>query len=152
MRSSLIAVAAAAFVSGGIATGAALSLAQSTPAAPAPAADGAAPPMHPGPQVEAADGPMGMRPHPMGPAMHHWWHRMHTFALIYPSADRNLDASDVKKIAEAFLLWNGNHSWKIADVAPTADGSIAFSVTTGDGSVVAKFTMDPHTARLRRIS
>ena len=36
--------------------------------------------------------------------------RLRTFALIYPQQDRNLTPPDVQKIAEAFLLWRGNHS------------------------------------------
>ena len=37
---------------------------------------------------------------------------------------------DVQKIAEAFLLWNGNHTWKVVDVAPTSDGAIGFALAT----------------------
>jgi hypothetical protein len=88
----------------------------------------------------------GMGPHAGGPA-----HGLHAFALIYRQQDRALTPPDVQKIAEAFLLWNGNHSWKVIDTATTPDGLIGFSLATGDGSVIAKFTMDPHTARLTRI-
>ena len=42
---------------------------------------------------------------------------LRTFALIYRQQDRQLGPPDVQKIAEAFLLWNGNHSWKVIDVA-----------------------------------
>ena len=45
-----------------------------------------------------------------------WMRRMRQFALIYPAQDRNLSGADVQKIAEAFLLFNGNHSWKITEV------------------------------------
>ena len=76
---------------------------------------------------------------------------LRTFALIYRQQDRQLAAADVQKIAEAFLLWNGNHAWKVTDVAATADGPIGFSLATPEGSVVAKFTMDPHTARITRV-
>jgi hypothetical protein len=140
VRQTLIA-AAAAFVIGGIATGAVLSQAQ-----PAP------PPGH-----EMDGGPP--RPGMMG-----WGHRMaregmmhrrpfnpRSFALIYRQEDRQLAPADVQKIAEAFLLWNGNHSWKVSDVAPTADGPIGFNLTTPEGSVVAKFTMDPHSGRIQRV-
>jgi hypothetical protein len=136
MRQTILA-AAAAFVIGGVATGAVLSQAQ--PAAP-PAADGAAGQM------------AGQRAQWMG-----WRHHMHaglglrTFALIYRQQDRQLAAADVQKIAEAFLLWNGNHAWKVTDVAATADGPIGFSLATPEGSVVAKFTMDPHSARITRV-
>ena len=136
MRQTILA-AAAAFVIGGVATGAVLSQAQ--PAA-APADDGAA-------------GQMGGQRN----QWMRWRHHMHTgqalrtFALIYRQQDRQLAAADVQKIAEAFLLWNGNHAWKVTDVAATADGPIGFSLATPEGSVVAKFTMDPHTARITRV-
>jgi hypothetical protein len=138
MRQSLIA-AAVAFVVGGIATGAVLSQAQPAPL-PTAETDGAAP--HPG--------------------MGGWRHRMHAgaqqhgfnpraFGLIYRQEDRNLAPADVQRIAEAFLLWNGNHTWKVTSVAATAEGPIGFSLTTPEGSVVAKFTMDPHTGHIQRI-
>jgi hypothetical protein len=137
VRQTLLA-AAAAFVIGGIATGAVLSQAQQTPP-PAIQTDGAP-----------------------GPGRTGWAHRMmhqgmihqrawRTFALIYPQKDRQLAPADVQKIAEAFLLWRGNHTWKVSDVAPTADGPIGFNLTTPEGSVVAKFTMDPHTGRIQRV-
>jgi hypothetical protein len=142
-------IAAAAFLAGGIATGAVLSYAQPAPGTPPPAGQMGGPP--PG-------GPMGGHPwmhwmhhrgdmmHAAGPA-----HGMRAFALIYRQKDRALTPPDVQKIAEAFLLWNGNHTWKVTDVATTSDGLIGFSLATGDGSAIAKFTMDPHTARLTRV-
>jgi hypothetical protein len=83
---------------------------------------------------EGRGGPMGRR----------------TFALIYPQSDRQLTPPDVQKIAEAFLLWNGNHTWKVTNVAPTADGAIGFALATQENSVVARFTIDPHTGRVTR--
>jgi len=135
MRQTLLA-AATAFVVGGVATGAMLSQAQPAP----PAID------QPGPDRA---GPMR---HWMG-----WGHHRHpgqglrSFGLIYRQPDRQLAPADVQKIAEAFLLWNGNHTWKVTDVAATADGPIAFSLTTPEGSVVAKFSMDPHTGQITRL-
>lgn len=135
----LILTAATAFVIGGISTGAVLSHAQ--PASP-PAAqlDGAPPPP----------------PRPGMGWMHHGHHgpgggMMRDFALVYRQADRQLAPADVQKIAEAFLLWNGNHTWKVTDVAPTNAGPIGFSLSTPEGSVVAKFTLDPHTGKLDRV-
>lgn len=136
MRQILV-TAAAAFVIGGITTGSLLSQAQ-----PAP------PPTQ---QTDAQPSPS-----------QGWWHMRHhagrdrmasrrNFALIYRQSDRQLAPADVQKIAEAFLLWNGNHSWKVSDVAATADGPIGFSLTTPEGSVVAKFTMDPHSGKIARI-
>jgi hypothetical protein len=72
------------------------------------------------------------------------------FALVYPQADRNLTGADVQKIAEAFLLFRGNHTWKVVEVAPAADGTIGFALATQEGSVIARFTMDPHTGRVTR--
>ena len=149
MRQAVLA-AVAAFMAGGIATGAALSQAQPVPP---PGEHGA------GEHGAGEHGPDG---HMMGGAGQRPWMawRHHggrerpfdprAFALIYRQADRQLGAADVQKIAEGFLLWNGNHSWKVTDVAATADGPIAFSFTTPEGSVVAKFTMDPHTGRIAR--
>ncbi len=136
VRQTILA-AAVAFVVGGLATGAVLSQAQ--PAPPVPV-DGPA-----GPLAEAPNPGMGWH-HP-----HHGGGGMRAFALIYRQPDRQLAPPDVQKIAEAFLLWNGNHTWKVTDVAATPDGPIGFSLTTPEGSVVAKFTMDPHTARIHRV-
>jgi hypothetical protein len=121
--------------------------------APAPAAG----PAPNGPSVTAPQPPAGgawmqwRRPGWRTGMMRHHWMRMRTFALFFRPADRQLTPPDVQKIAEAFLLWNGNHTWKVIDVAPTTDGVIGFSLATQDGSVIAKFTMDPHSGRIHRI-
>jgi hypothetical protein len=139
MRHTLLA-AAAAFVIGGIATGAVLSQAQ-----PAPTS------------IQETDGPsrhpgmMGWRHRMMREGMAHRPFDPRSFALIYRQEDRNLAPADVQTIAEAFLLWNGNHTWKVSNVAPTAEGPIGFNLTTPEGSVVAKFTMDPHTGHIQRV-
>jgi hypothetical protein len=140
VRQTLLA-AAAAFAIGGITTGAVLSHAQTAPLAamesPARAADGAS----------SRPGPVGW-----GHRMDHHRHGLRAFALVYRQPDRQLAPADVQKIAEAFLLWNGNHAWKVTAVSAAADGGpIAFSLSTPEGSVVAKFTMDPHNGRLHRI-
>ncbi len=140
MRKTLLA-ATAAFVVGGIATGAVLSVAQPAPPPPAPGLDGQSPHHWMG---------WGRAGGPGGPGR--MMERMRTFALVFPQIDRALGTADVQKIAEAFLLWNGNHTWKVTDVAATPDGPIGFSLTTQEGSVVAKFTMDPHTGRVTRVS
>ncbi len=80
-----------------------------------------------------------------------WMARMRQFALIYPAADRNLSGADVQKIAEAFLVFNGNHSWKITDVTEEPD-RVTFTIATPDGAAIAHFAMDRHTARPERIS
>ena len=140
MRQTLLA-AAAAFVIGGIATGAVLSQAQ--PAPQAEQMDGASPPEH-----------HWMRGDHAALEAHRLMHRgggMRAFALIYRQPDRALAPADVQKIAEAFLLWNGNHTWKVTNVAAAPDGPIGFSLTAPEGSVIAKFTMDPHTGKIARI-
>jgi hypothetical protein len=142
MRQTLLA-AAAAFVIGGIATGAVLSQAQPAPP-PAQQLDGAAPLGH-----RWMDD-RGRR----GPGQHGWERRremMRAFALIYRQPDRQLTPPDVQKIAEGFLLWNGNHTWKVIDVAGAPEGPIGFSLATTDGGVIAKFTMDPHTGKIERV-
>lgn len=143
MRTILLA-AAAAFVIGGISTGAVLSQAQ-----PAPPPDG--PP--PGVRMEgpAHHGMMEWGPRYGHGHGHDRAFKPRDFALIYRQPDRQLAPADVQKIAEGFLLWNGNHSWKVTDVAPTSDGPIGFSLATPEGSVVAKFTMDPHTGKIARV-
>jgi hypothetical protein len=145
MRQTIVA-AAAAFVIGGIATGAMLSQAQPAPP-PAQQMD-AAPPEH------HWAGGWGNHRGPRGPQGEAWRRRgggPRPFALIYRQHDRQLAPADVQKIAEGFLLWNGNHTWKVIDVAPTSDGPIGFSLATPDGSVIAKFTMDPHSGRIHRV-
>lgn len=137
MRQTLLA-AAAAFVIGGATVGSVLSYAQP---APGPSAGGDAA-LH-----QPRDGGMTWRR-----AM--WRHRRHarrTFSLIYTPRDRNLTPDDVQKIAQGFLLWRGNHDWKVVDVAAQPDGAIGFSLATQSGSVVAKFSMDPHTGRVTRL-
>jgi len=139
MRKTILA-AVGGLVIGAVAAGALVAQAQPGPGpGPGPSMEG--PPAH---------------PHWMG-----WMHRMRgmqgqgpaaprTFALIYREADRKLTPPDVQKIAEAFLLWNGNHSWKVTEVAAAPDGAIGFALATPDGSIIARFTMDPHTARVTR--
>lgn len=136
MRQTLLA-AVTAFVIGGVTVGAVMSYADP------------APPPPPGPQAAWQ--------HP-----HHgrmiWrramWRRRiarRNFALIYTQPDRHLTPDDVQKIAQGFLLWHGNHDWKVVDVAPQSDGAIGFSLATQSGSVIAKFSMDPHTGRVTRL-
>jgi hypothetical protein len=148
MRQTIL-TAAVAFVGGGIATGAVLSSAQ-PPAPPAQVMPGGPPPPPPphpwmgwGHRPGAGMAGHGMQGGPVG--------GMRALALVYRQQDRALSPADVQKIAEAFLLWNGNHTWKVADVAATSDGRVGFSLTTAEGSLIAKFTMDPHTARIVRV-
>jgi hypothetical protein len=96
-------------------------------------------------------GGFGPGPWPMGEHHAHPMEMLRTLALIYPASDRKLTPPDVQKIVEGFLLWNGNHTWKVLDVKVEGD-VIGFDLATGQGSVIAHFTMDPKTAHLRRVS
>jgi hypothetical protein len=155
MRKTLL-VAATAFVIGGASIGSLMSYAQP---APPPASD-----ERPAMEQHGMDGQDADHHRPMAwmhhwrehqgrehqEREHHWPIRPGTFALLYPQTDRALTPPDVQKIAEAFLLWHGNHSWKVTNVAATADGAIGFALATQDGSVIAQFTMDLHTGRVTR--
>ena len=134
MHKSMLA-AMAAFVAGGASCGALLANAQPV-ASPSGSVD------------TMPDG--AARTLPRGPGLGRRVHAPGTFALIYRQQDRQLTPADVGKIAEAFLLWRGNHSWKVVDVTATSQGPVAFGVATAEGSVIARFTMDPHTGRVTR--
>jgi|HubBroStandDraft_1064217.scaffolds.fasta_scaffold237957_1 hypothetical protein len=150
MRNTIV-TAVAAFALGAITTGVILAHAQQ-----------AGPPQDVPPDRMMAHGP-GMGPRGMGPGMGgpgmwgHWMHErqahrmgmMRKFALIYRAEDRKLTPPDVQKIAEAFLLWNGNHTWKVINVKPAGD-EIAFDLAAPDGSVIASFTMNPTNAHVSR--
>ena len=140
MRKTLLA-AAAAFVIGGVSAGSLISYAQPAPPPGPPGGPGMP---HPG---WHHPGPWGW--------MHHWRGEHGpiapgTFALVFRHRDRNLSPSDVQTIAQAFLLWHGNHTWKVVNVAPAPGGAIGFSLATQTGSVIASFTMDPHTGHVTR--
>ncbi len=128
-------------------------LAQEAPAGPPP---GAGPDMPPPPGMPGRPGPGGMRgPMPGGwhGAMHGgpMWQRAAMFGLFFHPDDKQLTTADVQKIAEAFLLWQGNRDWKVTQVAAGPDGRIGFAFATADGGVIARFTMDSKTGRLARV-
>ena len=154
MRKTVIAAALA--LAG--AAGAGAALAQSAPQAPAPGtetqSDAAA---QPGAQPR---GPHEMR---MG-----WWHHHQdghgfgergravpfapgTFGLFAPQADKHLSPADVQEIAQAILLWNGNHDWKVAQVQPGENHQVTFAYVTQDGATVAKFAINQDTGRITRL-
>ena len=83
--------------------------------------------------------------------MHHGWRGGAFGSLIYRPEDRQLTAPEVQKIAEAFLLWNGNRTWKVTEVSERPDNLVSFAFATSDGSVIARFTMDRKTGRVSRI-
>jgi len=103
MRKSIL-TALAVLAIGGAATG--IVVAQAQPAPPAPD-EGGPPPqrgmgwMHRGHEWQQRGGMM---------------QRLRAFALVYPQKDRKLTPLDVQKIAEAFLLWHGNHDWIVSQL------------------------------------
>lgn len=132
------------------------------PPPPAPSADPDADAPGPGPMAHMPPpmgmGPqgmegMGMPPHPgmPGPMMDRMRHMEMTWGLFFNQPDKKLSVNDVQTLAQAVLLIHGNHDWKVSDVTPAADGSISFAYTTGDGSVIARFSVDPHSGRMTRI-
>lgn len=145
--------------------------AQSAPPPPPAAPSAAVPPPPPprpmgfmhGPDGHGPDGFHGMPGEGMpgdmhggmhGPGMRMmggpgWMRGRHPFGLIFTAPDRNLSPADVQTIVQGFLLWHGNHTWKVANVQ-AQEGLVAFSLTTPDGSVIASFTMDPHDGRVQR--
>ena len=140
MRKTILGAAAALAIGG---LGAGVLIANAQPATPPAAQDIVPPPARPHWMggMARAQRMQGMRDGRSAPR---------TFALIYRQQDRQLAPADVQKIAEGFLLWNGNHAWKVVDVAPAADGSIGFALATQEGSVIARFAMDPHSGRVTR--
>jgi hypothetical protein len=145
MRKTIV-TAITAFLLGAISTGVVISWAQPAPP-PGMAADGA-PMARGGPGMGRGQGPWAdrMREHHA-----HRMEMMRAFALIPRPEDRKLTPPDVQKIVEAFLLWNGNHTWKVINVKTDGD-AIGFDLAVADGSVIAHYTMDPKTGRPTRIS
>ena len=92
-------------------------------------------------EMMGGGGMMGRRMHDM----------MRSFALIYPAPDRALSGPDVQRIAEGFLLFNGNHTWKVTEVAEEPD-RVTFALATSDGIAIAHFAMNRHTGRPERLS
>ncbi len=136
MRKPFLALLAATVLAGG----AALTAAHAQPAPGTPPA-----PMMP------HSGPMGPDGGHHGPGRFAMMHRLQQFGLVFPAGDRALTGADVQKIAEAFLLWNGNHSWKVTGVAEEPD-RVTFAFATPDGTVIARFAMNRHNGRPTRLS
>ena len=136
-------------LSGAIAIGATL-VVQAQPAPPPPNGPMGRP--MGGPMAdEAGPGPLPPGMHGPRPGMGPMQHGPGLFGLMYHPEDRKLTPPDVQKIAEAFLLWNGNRTWKVTDVAADGDSRIRFAFATADGGVIARFTMDAKTGRIARL-
>ncbi len=146
MRKSLIAVATALAIAGGTAGSL---IAHAAPPPP--------PPGGPGMMGGPMGGPGGPHPHPWGPHPG-MWGRHHrplitpgTFALLFHPKNREITSADATAIATGFLRWNGNHTWKVVDVKAQGDNKIGFAYATADNSVIARFTINTHTGRIRRV-
>jgi hypothetical protein len=149
-RTILVAIAASAITGAAASSMIQLAAAQQTPSTEQPM------PMMRGPGMMPREG-MGWHPG--------WMNRMHemmamrgmhrpfapgTFALFPRDVDRHLSGADAQKIAEALLLWHGNHSWKVADVVENPD-TVGFAYTAPDGTVIARFTIQRKTGRIARV-
>jgi hypothetical protein len=74
-----------------------------------------------------------------------------TLGLVYDKPDKELTEADVQKIAEAFLLFHGNHSWRVTNVVLNGD-VVIFAIATDQNAIVATFAMNRHSAELQRLS
>ncbi|WP_291296591.1 hypothetical protein [Elioraea sp.] len=75
------------------------------------------------------------------------------FAQFFINRDnKNLTNDDVKKIAEAGLLWFGERNWRIGEVKDSGSRTAEFVLVTTEGGVIARFTMDRDSGRVRRIA
>ncbi len=141
-----------------VAAGAVLALGAATAGGLAVVAQ--AQPAPPGMPMGIQDGPhgpaMGGRPgwgahmHPPGGG---WMHRgrMAMMRLIYPTDDRALTGADVQKIAEAYLLWNGNRTWKVSGVTENQDNTVSFAFSAPDGTMIARFSVDRKSGHFHRL-
>ncbi len=105
------------------------------------------------------EGPRGDGPPPWAQGRrdghHHMGgqHRRGPFAGFFINRDnKNLTNDDVRKIAEAGLLWFGERNWRIGEVKDAGSRTAEFALTTENGGVIARFTMDRDTGRIRRIA
>lgn len=89
----------------------------------------------------------------MGAEQHRHWRvtNAHNWGLFYPQADKKLSVADVQTLAQAMLLRHGNHTWKVTNVVQDQDDTVSFAFATPSGEIVARFAMDTHTGRLRRL-
>ena len=146
MRKPLMIAATALTLAGAAGTAA---LAQSAPP-PAPRTDAPTPPPpHPGPHWMG----MGGWHHHHGPGQHARFMPFApgTFRLFARQPDKHLSTADVQTIAQAILLWNGEHDWKVAQVQSGQNNQVTFTYAAQDGTVIAKFAIDQQTGRISRV-
>ncbi len=120
---------------------------------PGPGGFGPGGPGQPGPgqqgQMADRDGGWGHHPHHGGFAHEGRGPMGGMFGLFHHQDDKQLTSAEAQKIAEAFLLWQGNRTWKVTDLKQDGD-KIAFAYATQSGDVVARFAMDRKTGRVQR--
>jgi hypothetical protein len=71
--------------------------------------------------------------------------------LVMRREDKAITGPEAAKIAEGFLLFMGERDWKIANPVETAT-TVEFTLTTKEGSAIAKFAMDRKTGRVQRVN
>lgn len=149
-------------VAGGLATAGLVGYGAGSMGAFAQGGPGTGPGGGPGMMMERGpDGPMGPRGWRDGAGRgergergwhRHRHHRGGPFGGFFINRDnKNLTNDDVKKIAEAGLLWFGERNWRIGEVSD-AGPSARFALTTENGGVIATFEMNRDTGRVRRVN
>ncbi len=156
-----------ALVAGGLATAGLVGYGAGSMGAHAQGGPGPGPGMgsggdgRPGMMMERGDGPRGpwaeRRGAMRGERGERGWqrgqhHRGGPFGGFFINRDnKNLSNDDVRKIAEAGLLWFGERTWRIGDVTDAGSRTARFALTTENGGVIATFEMDRNTGRVRRV-
>lgn len=111
----------------------------------------------PGMMMERGDGPSGWAERRGAMRGERGWQRGHhhrggPFGEFFINRDnKNLTNDDVRKIAEAGLLWFGERNWRIGEVSDSGSRAARFTLTTENGGVIATFEMDRDTGRVRRV-
>jgi hypothetical protein len=111
----------------------------------------------PGMMMERGDGPRGPWAERAPMRGERGWHRGEPgrggpFGRFFINRDnKNLSNDEVRKIAEAGLLWFGERNWRIGEVTDAGSRTARFTLTTENGGVIATFEMDRNTGRVRRV-
>jgi hypothetical protein len=110
-----------------------------------------------GMMMERGDGPRGLWAERAPMRGERGWHRGEDgrgspFGRFFINRDnKNLSNDEVRKIAEAGLLWFGERNWRIGEVTDAGSRTARFTLTTENGGVIATFEMDRNTGRVRRV-
>ena len=60
------------------------------------------------------------------------------WGLFYPQPDKALSVADVRVIAQAMLLRQGNHGWKVGETTQNQDNTVGFTIATGNALFLIK--------------